>query len=115
MRARTDFDDGNNRRSSSPSPLPGEPGTCHRAPGRARPRKENRGISDLRNESSREGMRLVIELKRDAVPQVVLNHLYAQTSLQVSFGVIMLAIVDGRSVLNLRDAFLHYLDHRRRW
>ncbi|HRI53168.1 MAG TPA: DNA gyrase subunit A, partial [Pseudomonadota bacterium] len=64
--------------------------------------KKIEGISDLRNESSREGMRLVIELKRDAVPQVVLNHLYAQTSLQVSFGVIMLAIVDGRpKVLNL--------------
>jgi DNA gyrase subunit A len=76
--------------------------------------KKIEGISDLRNESSREGMRLVIELKRDAVPQVVLNHLYAQTSLQVSFGVIMLAIVDGRpKVLNLRDALLYYLDHRR--
>jgi DNA gyrase subunit A len=72
------------------------------------------GISDLRNESSREGMRLVIELKRDAVPQVVLNHLWGQTSLQVTFGVIMLAIVDGRpKVLNLRDALLYYLDHRK--
>jgi len=76
--------------------------------------KKLEGISDLRNESSREGMRLVIELKRDAVPQVVLNHLFSQTSLQVSFGVIMLAIVDGRpKILSLRDALLHYLDHRR--
>ena len=59
-------------------------------------------------------MRLVIELKRDAVPQVVLNHLFAQTALQVSFGVIMLAIVDGRPrILSLRDCLLHYLDHRR--
>ena len=76
--------------------------------------KKLEGISDLRNESSREGMRLVIELKRDAVPQVVLNHLFAQTALQVSFGVIMLAIVDGRPrILSLRDCLLHYLDHRR--
>ncbi len=76
--------------------------------------KKLEGISDLRNESSREGMRLCIELKRDAVPQVVLNHLFNQTSLQVSFGVIMLAIVDGRpKILSLRDALLHYLDHRR--
>ena len=76
--------------------------------------KKLEGISDLRNESSREGMRLVIELKRDAVPQVVQNHLFSQTSLQVSFGVIMLAIVDGRpKILSLRDALLHYLDHRR--
>jgi DNA gyrase subunit A len=76
--------------------------------------KKLEGISDLRNESSREGMRLVIELKRDAVPQVVLNHLFNQTSLQVSFGVIMLAIVDGRpKILSLRDVLLHYLDHRR--
>lgn len=72
------------------------------------------GISDLRNESSREGMRLVIELKRDAVPTVVLNHLWSQTSLQVTFGVIMLAIVEGRpKILSLRDALLHYLEHRR--
>ena len=76
--------------------------------------KKIEGISDLRNESSREGMRLVIELKRDAVGQVVLNQLYAQTSLQVTFGVIMLAIVDGRPrILSLRDALGHFLEHRR--
>jgi len=76
--------------------------------------KKIEGISDLRNESSREGMRLVIELKRDAVSQVVLNQLYSQTSLQVTFGVIMLAIVDGRPrILSLRDAIGHYLEHRR--
>ena len=76
--------------------------------------KKIEGISDLRNESSREGMRLVIELKRDAVGQVVLNQLYAQTSLQVTFGVIMLAIVDGRPrILSLRDPLGHFLEHRR--
>ncbi len=76
--------------------------------------KKIEGISELRNESSREGMRLVIALKRDAIPQVVLNHLYNQTSLQVSFGIIMLAIVDGRPrVLNLRQALQEFLLHRR--
>ena len=63
------------------------------------------GISDLRDESDREGMRIVIELKRDAVPEVVLNQLYKHTPLQESFGVNMLAIVDGRpQLLNLKDA-----------
>ncbi|HNO68129.1 MAG TPA: DNA gyrase subunit A [Pseudomonadota bacterium] len=76
--------------------------------------KKIEGISDLRNESSREGMRLVIELKRDAVSQVVLNQLFQQTSLQVTFGVMMLAIVDGRPrILSLRDAIGQYLEHRR--
>ncbi len=76
--------------------------------------KKIEGISDLRNESSREGMRLVIELRKDAVPQVVLNHLFSQTSLQTTFGVIMLAIVDGRpKILSLRDALQRFLDHRR--
>lgn len=72
------------------------------------------GISELRNESSREGMRLVIGLKRDAMPQVVLNHLYSQTSLQTSFGIILLAIVDGRpKVLTLKEALEQFLLHRR--
>jgi DNA gyrase subunit A len=76
--------------------------------------KKIEGIADLRNESSRLGMRLVVELKRDAVAQVVLNQLFQQTNLQVTFGVIMLAIVDGRpKVLSLRDALGHYLEHRR--
>lgn len=76
--------------------------------------KKIEGISGLRNESSREGMRLVIELKKDAMPQVVLNHLYNQTSLQTSFGIIMLAIVDGRpKVLTLKSVLQHFLDHRK--
>ena len=63
------------------------------------------GISDLRDESDREGMRVVIDLKRDAVAEVLLNQLYKHTPLQESFGVNMLAIVDGRpKLLNLRDA-----------
>lgn len=72
------------------------------------------GISDLRDESDREGMRIVIELKREAVPTVVLNQLYKLTPLQDSFGVILLAIVDGRpQLLNLREVLGFFLAHRR--
>ncbi|MEE9550746.1 MAG: DNA topoisomerase (ATP-hydrolyzing), partial [Candidatus Binatia bacterium] len=72
------------------------------------------GISDLRDESDREGMRVVIELKRDAVPDVLINQLYKHTSLQETFGVNMLAIDDGRPrLLNLKDAMKAFLDHRK--
>ena len=72
------------------------------------------GISDLRDESSREGIRVVIELKRDAMPEVVLNNLYRMTSLQTSFSVNMLAIVAGRPrLLTLKDALVHFIAHRR--
>ena len=68
----------------------------------------------LRDESDRDGMRIVIELKRDAVPEVLLNQLYKHTPLQESFGVNMLAIVDGRpKVLSLKDALQAFLKHRR--
>ncbi|MBU6427871.1 MAG: DNA topoisomerase 4 subunit A, partial [Cyanobacteria bacterium REEB65] len=71
------------------------------------------GIADLRNESDREGIRVVIELKRDAVPQVVLNNLYKQTALQTTFGIIFLALVNNEpKILPLRDMLVHYLDHR---
>jgi DNA gyrase subunit A len=76
--------------------------------------KRVEGISDLRDESDRDGMRIVIELKRDAVPNVVLNQLYKMTPLQESFGIIFLAIVDGRPLLlTLKDALLCFLAHRR--
>ncbi|HEX2658765.1 MAG TPA: DNA gyrase subunit A, partial [Polyangia bacterium] len=72
------------------------------------------GISDMRDESDREGMRVVIELKRDAVPEVVQNNLWKMTPLQESFGINMLAIVDGRpQVLSLKQALVHFLAHRR--
>ena len=72
------------------------------------------GISDLRDESDRDGMRIVIELKRGEVPEVVLNNLYKHTSLQTTFGVIMLAIVGGRPrVLTLVQVLEHFLDFRR--
>ncbi len=57
--------------------------------------KKLEGISDLRDESDREGMRIVVELKRDANPNIVLNNLYKQTQLQTTFGVIMLALVNN--------------------
>ncbi|HHV07840.1 MAG TPA: DNA gyrase subunit A [Firmicutes bacterium] len=76
--------------------------------------KKLEGISALRDESGREGIRIVIELKRDANAQVVLNRLYHQTQLQTTFGVIMLALVDGRPrVLNLKEVLEHYLQHQR--
>ena len=72
------------------------------------------GISDLRDESDRQGMRIVIELKRDAVPQVVLNKLYKLTPMQSSFGVINLAIVNGQPrVLNLKEMLEAFVDFRR--
>ena len=76
--------------------------------------KKLEGISDIRDESDRTGMRAVFELKRDADDKVVLNNLYKHTSLQSSFSVNMLAIVDGRPVLlSLRRALQVFIDHRR--
>jgi DNA gyrase subunit A len=72
------------------------------------------GISELRDESSREGMRIVVELKRDAVPQVVLNKLYKLTPLQSSFGIINIAIVDGQPrLLNLKEMLEYFFEFRR--
>ncbi|HUO75191.1 MAG TPA: DNA gyrase subunit A [Solirubrobacteraceae bacterium] len=71
-------------------------------------------ISDLRNESDRHGMRIVIELKRDAIPKVVLNKLYKHTPLQTTFGVNMVALVDNvPRTLSLREVIGHYVDHQR--
>ena len=77
------------------------------------------GISDLRDESDRDGMRVVVELKRDAIPRVVLNQLYKHTSMQATFGVIMLALVPDPitkrlvpRVMGMREALLHYIHHR---
>ncbi len=70
-------------------------------------------ISDLRDESDRDGMRMVIELKRDANPSVVLNQLYKRTQMQVTFGAIMLALVDGQPrELNLKEILQPFIDHR---
>jgi DNA gyrase subunit A len=70
-------------------------------------------ISDLRDESDRDGIRVVIELKRDAIPQIVLNQLYKHTQLQSTFGVIMLALVKGvPKIMNLREMIHHFVQHR---
>ena len=75
--------------------------------------KKIEGISDLRNESDRDGMRLVIELKRDAKPDVVVRNLYKQTQLQTSFGVNALALVNNQPrLLNITDILREFIDHR---
>jgi DNA gyrase subunit A len=75
--------------------------------------KKIEGIADLRDESDRRGMRIVVDLKRDAVSQVVLNQLYANTQLQVTFGVIMLALVENQPrILTLQELLSYYLQHR---
>jgi DNA gyrase subunit A len=71
------------------------------------------GVADLRDESDRDGMRIVVELKRDAMPEVVKNQIYKHSRLQDTFGVNMVALVNGRPrVLNLKDAIRHYVEHR---
>ena len=76
--------------------------------------KKIEGISDLRDESDREGMRVVIELKKDEPAQVVLNNLYKLTPMQSSFGIILLAIVNNQpKILNLREALICFIDHRK--
>ncbi len=76
--------------------------------------KKIEGISDLRDESDRHGIRMVIECKRDAIAELVLNHLYRLTNLQTTFGVIALSIVAGQpQVLTLKEMIRHFVDHRR--
>lgn len=75
--------------------------------------KRVEGITDMRDESNRKGLRLVIELKQGAIPEVVLNNLYKYSSLQTSFGIIDLALVDGvPRTLTLREMLQHYIDHQ---
>ena len=76
--------------------------------------KKIEGISDLRDESDRQGMRIVIEVRKDANANVLLNNLYKQTALQTTFGVNTLALVNGEpKVLSLKECLVHYLDHQR--
>jgi len=76
--------------------------------------KKIEGITDLRDESDREGIRIVLEVKRGEVPEVLLNQLYKLTPMQSTFGIIFLAIVDNQpKVLTLRELLLHFLDHRK--
>ena len=76
--------------------------------------KKIEGIADIRDESDRDGMRMVIDLKKDAVPEVVQNNLWKMTPLQESFGINMLAIVEGRpQILSLKKALTYFIAHRR--
>lgn len=76
--------------------------------------KKIEGISDLRDESDRKGMRIVIELKKEANPNILLNQLYKHTQLQASFGIIMLALVNSQpKILNLKEVLFHYLEHQK--
>ena len=76
--------------------------------------KKLEGITDLRDESDRSGVRVVIEIKRDYEPQVIINQLYQYTPLQQTYGIIMLALVDGQPrVLNLKEILVYYLEHQK--
>ncbi|MDX8413602.1 MAG: DNA gyrase subunit A [Mariprofundales bacterium] len=76
--------------------------------------KKLTGISDLRDESDRDGMRIVIELKRDEIPEVILNNLYKQTQMQCNFSCNYLSLLDGQPKLcGVRELLLHFIDHRR--
>ncbi len=72
------------------------------------------GISDIRDESDKDGMRIVLELRHDVEPQLIINYLYKHTQLEVTYGVIMLALTHGRPrVLNLKEVLQHYISHRK--
>ncbi|MGE3982480.1 MAG: DNA gyrase subunit A [Candidatus Omnitrophota bacterium] len=76
--------------------------------------KKIEGITDIRDESDKDGIRIVIEMRRDVEPQIILNSLYKHTQLETTFGVINLALVNNRpKVLNLKEILGHYIDHRR--
>jgi DNA gyrase subunit A len=75
--------------------------------------KKIEGIVNINDESDKEGMRIVVELKRDTIPNVVLNQLYKHTQMQTTFGVIMLALTNGApKVMNLKELLQHFIDHR---
>jgi DNA gyrase subunit A len=95
-------------------PLPGEQEDAARAHRRAGHEKKIEGISHIQDESDKSGMRVVIELKRGEVPEVVLNNLYKQTQLQDTFGINMVALIDGQPKLcNLKQLLEIFLEHRR--
>ena len=76
--------------------------------------KRLEGIADLRDESDRDGIRMVVELKRDAIPEVVLNNLYKLTQMQTTFGIILLGVLNNQpKIFNLRELLQHFIDHRK--
>ncbi|MCA9405652.1 MAG: DNA gyrase subunit A [Candidatus Omnitrophica bacterium] len=76
--------------------------------------KKLEGVTDIRDESDKDGIRVVVELRRDVEPQIVLNYLYKHTQMETTFGIINLALVNNRpKVLNLKEILRHFIDHRR--
>jgi len=76
--------------------------------------KKLEGVSDLRDESDRDGIRIVVDVKKDAIPEIILNSLYKMTQMQTTFGIILLAIVDNQPrVMTLRELLQHFLNHRK--
>jgi len=76
--------------------------------------KRIEGVSDLRDESDRDGIRIVVEVKKDAIPEIILNALYKMTPMQTTFGIILLAIVDNQpKVMTLKELLYHFLNHRK--
>ncbi|MDD3223095.1 MAG: DNA gyrase subunit A [Clostridium sp.] len=113
LRAKSKIEEVNGRTSIIVTELPYQVNKARLVESIANLVKEKKitGISDLRDESDRDGMRMVIELKRDANPQVILNQLYKHTKLQDGFGIIMLALVDGKpQYLNLKQMLVYYLE-----
>lgn len=116
IRARCDFEDDGGRTSIIVSELPYQVNKARLMEKIAELAKEGKleGISGLRDESDKDGMRMVIELKRGEVPEVVLNNLYQQTAMQSVFGINMVALLDGRPrCMNLKELLAAFIDHRR--
>lgn len=115
MRAKANIEENNNKARIVVYELPYQVNKARLVEKIAELVREKRieGITDLRDESDRNGMRIVIELRRDVNPNVVLNNLYKHTAMQSTFGINMLAIVNNEpKVLNLRDVLYHYLQHQ---
>ncbi len=116
VRAKTDIEENKGRNAIIVTELPYQVNKAKLIEGIADLVKDKKidGISDLRDESDREGMRIVIELKRDANPNIVLNRLFKHTRMQDTFGVIMIALVNGQpETLNLKQCLVHYLNHQK--
>jgi DNA gyrase subunit A len=116
VRAKTDIEENKGRSSIIVTELPYQVNKAKLIEGIADLVKDKKidGISDLRDESDREGMRIVIELKRDANSNIVLNRLFKHTRMQDTFGVIMIALVNGEpQTLNLKQCLVYYLEHQK--
>ncbi|MEY4480210.1 MAG: hypothetical protein RLZZ267_888 [Bacillota bacterium] len=115
MRARTEIEESGNKARIIVSELPYQVIKAKLIEKIAELVREKKldGITDLRDESDRNGMRIVIELRRDANPNIVLNNLFKHTAMQTNFGINMLALVNGEpKVLNMKDVLYHYIQHQ---